>query len=489
MRAIVRGPAQPEIHSCRGTETVERGSATRRGRGAPGSALFGALRRHRRSTEVDGPRSAVAGNGNCGFPAQHASGSYRVPGDKSISHRALVLAALADGVSEIVGLAPGADVQSTARCLRALGITIDIEGNTTRVHGRGIAGLRAPTSPLDCGNSGTTMRMLSGVLAGAGIEATLIGDASLSRRPMERVARPLAQMGVQIETTNGHAPIRIRGRATRAITWESAPPSAQVKTCVLLAGLFCDGETHVHESLTTRDHTERLLPQFGVAATGARVRGPAQLHATRIEVPGDFSSAAFLLGAALATNVSGVSVTNVGINPTRTGLLDAFRALGVSFSQGDVSAISGEPTATVRCAPSTLRAANFQSALVARAIDEIPLLAVLCTFANGTSELRGAAELRVKESDRLALVARGLAAMGATVDELPDGLRITGGRALHGTTIDSGGDHRIAMSFAIAGLAAKGETIIDGAEWADISYPGFWTTLGEITRGAVRVDT
>ena len=433
-------------------------------------------------------------------PAQHHGGPLRVPGDKSVSHRALLLAALADGESVITNLAPGGDVRSTANCLRQLGVRIDVDGSTARVHGVGLHGLKKPAAPLDCGNSGSSMRMLSGVLAGAGIDATLVGDESLSKRPMKRVAEPLGAMGAKVGTTEGHSPLTVSGRATSTLRWQSIPPSAQVKTAVLLAGLFTEGETRVDELFLTRDHTERLLGAFGAEVRhvyeaplhSAMVRGPAKLRASNLEVPGDLSSAAFLLAAGAVCRGPGVSVQGVGVNPTRTGFLDALALLDIHAAVSERVDTAGEPTATLTVKPPwRMVGARLDEDLVGRAIDEVPLLAVLCALSTGESEIRGAAELRVKESDRLAATAKGLAAMGAHVRELEDGLVI--GRRdqpskLHGATIDSHGDHRIAMAFAIAALAAEGETTITGAEWVDISFPGFWSTLRELTLGAVRVS-
>jgi 3-phosphoshikimate 1-carboxyvinyltransferase len=448
----------------------------------------------------------------------------RVPGDKSISHRALLFAALAEGESRIAGLAPGGDVRSTARCLAQLGVPLlrgdgtpwkaapgaaggefaaparpaespplpqhdpDMGPDDAIVHGVGTRGLRAPVAELDCGNSGTTLRLLSGILAGASIPATLVGDASLSRRPMERVAAPLRQLGARVRTgAGGRPPVVIEaGGAIRAGAIVSEIASAQVKSAVLLAGLFAEGETSFTEPARSRDHTERLLRQMGVAVatrgTTVAVRGPARLSPIALEVPGDLSSAAFLLAAALVAPAgSSLALAHVGVNPTRAGFLDALTQLGarvtLDLKRGSGAAPGGEPAGDLAASAQPLEGAELDGDLVLRAIDEVPIMAVLGALASGTTVIRGAAELRVKESDRLAQMARGLRSMGAQVEELPDGLRIEGGQPLHGAEIDSAHDHRIALAFTVAALAADSPTVISGAEWADVSFPGFFDLL------------
>jgi 3-phosphoshikimate 1-carboxyvinyltransferase len=450
----------------------------------------------------------------------------RVPGDKSISHRALLFAALAEGESRIAGLAPGGDVRSTARCLAQLGVPLlrgdgtpwgagakdapafvaperppgspplpehdpDMGPDDAIVHGVGLRGLRPPVGPLDCGNSGTTLRLLTGILAGAGVPATLVGDASLSRRPMERAAAPLRQLGARVRTGEGGRPPVVveEGGALRAGAIRSDVASAQVKSAVLLAGLFAEGETSFTEPARSRDHTERLLRQMGVpvAARGTvvAVRGPARLTGIALEVPGDLSSAAFLIATALVAPAgSSISLQHVGLNPTRAGFLDALTHLGARIQldlKRDAGAVAGgEPAGDLSASAQELRGAELDGDLVLRAIDEVPILAVLGAIAQGTTTIRGAAELRVKESDRLAQMARGLRAMGASVEELPDGLRVIGaggGRPLHGAQIDSAHDHRIALAFSVAALAADSPTLISGAEWADVSFPGFFDLL------------
>ena len=429
----------------------------------------------------------------------------RVPGDKSISHRALLLAALAEGESRIAGLAPGGDVRSTAQCLAQLGVPLargdgtpapvpgtkppeldpEMGPDDAIVLGQGLRGLRAPAAALDCGNSGTTLRLLTGILAGAGVEARLTGDASLSRRPMERVARPLRQLGARIETTEGHPPVQVLGGAKlRAGPIESDVASAQVKSAVLLAGLFSEGETSFTEPQRSRDHTERMLQAMGaevrVRGTTVTVRGPARLRGMALDVPGDVSSAAFLLAAALiAKPGSDVEIEHVGVNPTRIGFLDALAFFGARTRLREPKAAS-EPVANLGATAQTLQGAELGGELVLRAIDEVPILSVLGAAAQGVTTIRGAAELRVKESDRLTQMAYGLRAMGIFVEELPDGLRIQGGKLRGGATIDAAHDHRIALSFAVAALAADGPTTISGAEWADVSFPGFFALLEKL---------
>ncbi len=446
-------------------------------------------------------------------------GALRVPGDKSISHRALLFASLADGESRIAGLAPGGDVRSTAFCLAQLGVPLlrgdgtpwrssvagrefvapvrpagaaplperdaDMDQDDAIVIGHGLAGLKEPISALDCGNSGTTMRLFAGVLAGAGVEATLVGDASLSRRPMERVAGPLRKLSAAIETgPDGRPPIRVRRRAAglQAGTIVSEISSAQIKSAVLLAGLFTDGETSFTEPLRSRDHTERLLRQMGaelsVRGTTVSVRGPARLKPFALDVPGDLSSAAFLLALALvAPEGSSIELEHVGVNPTRAGFLDALASFGARVFLELEGGAAGEPVAKLKASAQRLEGARLDGDLVLRGIDEVPILAVLGALATGTTVIRGASELRVKESDRLAQMASGLRAMGATVEDFPDGLSVSGGKLRGGAVIDSAHDHRIALAFSIAALAADGPTEITSAEWADVSFPGFFQLL------------
>jgi 3-phosphoshikimate 1-carboxyvinyltransferase len=449
----------------------------------------------------------------------------RVPGDKSISHRALLFAALAEGESRVAGLAAGDDVRSTARCLAQLGVPLlrgdgtpwlpaprspefpeeakppfvppqrppgsaplpardgDMGEDDAIVLGQGLSGLREPVAALDCGNSGTTLRLLTGILAGAGVEATLTGDESLSRRPMERVAKPLRELGASIETREGKPPVRVRrGRPLRAGAVSSEVASAQVKSAVLLAGLFAEGETSFTEPAKSRDHTERLLRTMGAEivqrGTTVAVRGRARLKGFALDVPGDLSSAAFLVAAALVSPADGrLTLEHVGVNPTRAGFLDALALFGARIELELGSAKAPEPVAQLTVAPGRLHGARLDGELVLRAIDEVPILAVLGALAEGETVIRGAQELRVKESDRIAQMAAGLRAMGSRVEELPDGLRIQGGALRGGAAIDAAMDHRIALAFSVAALAAQEPCTIEGAEWADVSFPGFYRLL------------
>jgi 3-phosphoshikimate 1-carboxyvinyltransferase len=399
----------------------------------------------------------------------------RVPGDKSITHRALILAALANGTNEIEGALASDDCRATAAALAALGAEVAWHAGGVRVTGRP---LRAPTSTLDLGNSGTGLRLLAGVLAAQAFTATLTGDASLRRRPMARVAEPLERMGARVATTHGCAPLTITGAgdALRPVDYLLPVASAQVKSAILLAALFARGETVVREPLRSRDHTERLLPAMGVAvrrdADAIRLTGPARPRAARLRVPGDFSSAAFFLVAAAARPGALIEIEGVGLNPTRTGLIEILRAMGARIEVGNLREEAGEPVGDLRVEGAALRGTDVDPALVPRAIDDLPALFVAAAVARGHTRVRGAAELRVKESDRLATMAAGLRALGATVREHADGLEIEGG-GLHGGVVDGAGDHRVAMAFAVAGQLADGPVrILDTANVAT-SYPGF----------------
>jgi len=408
-------------------------------------------------------------------------GEVRVPGDKSISHRALILNAVADGVARVRGLSPGADVLSTAGCLRALGVEVDGEV----VAGRGLRGLREPSGPLDCGNSGTTMRLLAGLLAAAPFPVTLVGDASLSRRPMDRVVEPLRTMGARAAT----GPLRVGGEVRlRGIDYVLPVASAQVKSALLLAGLFASGRTRLRQPAPTRDHTERMLAAMGapveVDGLTVSIRGPVgRLDPLDVAVPGDLSAAAFWLVAAGLHPSACVRVPAVGVNPTRAALLEVLTRIGVRVHRRDGRTQGGEPVADLEVGTArAARAFTVSGAEVAALIDELPVLAVAATVLPGSTRITGAGELRVKESDRIRAMAVGLAAMGAEVQELPDGWEIRGPRRLHGARVDSFGDHRVAMALAIAGLLAEGTTEIEGAECVAISYPGFWEALESLAR-------
>jgi 3-phosphoshikimate 1-carboxyvinyltransferase len=414
-------------------------------------------------------------------------GSLRVPGDKSISHRALMLGAIAQGETQIQGLLLGEDPRSTASCFRAMGAGIS-ELNTEQVtiSGIGLGNLQEPIDVLNAGNSGTTLRLMLGLLAShPGRFFTVTGDSSLRSRPMSRVVRPLQQMGAQIWGRQGAtlAPLAIQGQQLKPIHYHSPIASAQVKSCILLAGLMAEGQTTVTEPALSRDHSERMLKAFGAKLSidpethSVTVTGPAQLQGQTVIVPGDISSAAFWLVAGAIVPGSELLIENVGVNPTRTGILEALEMMGADIQLENQRVVAGEPVADLRVRYGQLKGCKIAGSLIPRLIDEIPILAVAAVFAQGTTIIQDAAELRVKESDRLAVMASQLNRMGARVTELPDGLEITGGTPLVGTDVDSHTDHRITMSLAIAALNAKGTTTIHGAEAAAISYPDFTTTL------------
>jgi 3-phosphoshikimate 1-carboxyvinyltransferase len=407
--------------------------------------------------------------------ARGLHGTVRVPGDKSISHRALILGAIASGESTLEGLSTGADVKSTASCLRALGIEI----GDARVRGRGVRGLRAPAGPLDCGNSGTTMRLLSGLLAAQEFESELTGDESLSRRPMDRVLKPLSEMGARASWP----PLRVGGDPRlRGIEYRPPVPSAQVKSAILLAGLYAEGVTTVVESVRTRDHTEVMLGAMGATVTTDGVRVSVEcaehLNPLHIQVPGDFSAAAFWIVAGGLVAGSDIRLLGVGVNPTRTAFAELLTSVGFHVDRSNARFEAREPVADLRVRPAShMRPLRVEHAQAAEMIDELPVLAVAATQMPGTSVISGAAELRVKESDRLYAMEEGLRAMGADITASEDGWVINGPRYLEGARVNSAGDHRVAMALAIAGLMADGKTEIDGAECVDISYPGFFDDL------------
>jgi 3-phosphoshikimate 1-carboxyvinyltransferase len=419
-------------------------------------------------------------------PAKNIYGSLSLPGDKSISHRYGMLAAFAEGTSRFTNFSTGADCASTLSCMEALGARVRrLENGAVEVDG--VGGRVMPSAaPLDCGNSGSTMRMMSGLLAPQEGRFTLIGDESLSRRPMERILKPLAAMGARLTLTEGHAPLTIEGGPLEAIDYTTPVPSAQVKTCVLLAGLQTVGTTTVREALRTRDHSELALRAFGAKLTrtvdSVSICGPQRLHAIEAAVPGDISSAAFFLCAAALFPGSSLVLDSLGLNPTRATLLDLLSALGVRIAVLNLEEKNAELAGTVQIsAPDEgLGTAKISGALAAQLIDELPVLAAIGPYTSGGIRIRDARELRVKESDRIALVAKNLRAMGAEVAEFEDGLDVPGGQKLHGATIDSGGDHRIAMAFSVAALGAEGETRIQGAESVAISFPEFFDLLDRI---------
>ncbi|HWW16628.1 MAG TPA: 3-phosphoshikimate 1-carboxyvinyltransferase [Candidatus Dormibacteraeota bacterium] len=416
-------------------------------------------------------------------PARNVRGSVSLPGDKSISHRYAMLAALADGPSRLANYSTGADCASTLGCLRSLGVKWDRKDaadNVIEMQGTGLA-LIAPSQPLDCGNSGSTIRMLSGIVAGQNFSSEMAGDESLSRRPMERVIAPLTAMGAQIASQSGRPPLRITGAHLRGIHYQMPVASAQVKTCLLFAGVLADGETRIEEPLRTRDHGEVALRAFGATldrkGNEVRIRGGQRLRGIEARIPGDLSSAAFFLCAAALFPGSQLTVTSLLMNPTRARLLDILMQMGLRISVTQLEEVHGELVGTLQVEGGRLKGATIAGADTAALIDEIPVLAAIAPYTDQGIEVRDAKELRVKESDRIAALATNLRAMGAQVEEREDGLKIPGGQSLRGAELESFGDHRIAMAFSIAALRAQGETLIRGSECAAISYPAFFSTV------------
>jgi 3-phosphoshikimate 1-carboxyvinyltransferase len=419
-------------------------------------------------------------------PARTVRGSVRLPGDKSISHRYAMLAAIANGSSRLDNYSTGADCASTLRCLKSLGVPWerpDGAGNVIEVRGLG-SSLAAPSEPLDCGNSGSTMRMLSGIVAAQKFKSEMVGDASLSRRPMERVIQPLTAMGAKIESHDGKPPLRITGAGLKAIDYKMAVASAQVKSCLLFAGLVAEGETRIEEPVRTRDHGELALRAFGaeVARNGneVRIRGGQTLRAIEARVPGDLSSAAFFLCAAALFPGSHLLIDGLLMNPTRARLLDILMQMGLQISVTQLDEVHGEMAGTIQVEGGRLKGATIAGADTAALIDEIPVLAAIAPYTEQGIEVRDAKELRIKESDRIAAIAANLRLMGANVEENEDGLKIPGQQNLRGAVLESFGDHRIAMAFAVAALRAEGESLIRGAEAAAVSYPAFFPTLEEL---------
>ncbi|MEX1277314.1 MAG: 3-phosphoshikimate 1-carboxyvinyltransferase [Bacteroidota bacterium] len=422
------------------------------------------------------------------LPSARLQGSITVPGDKSISHRALMIGALADGISEVHGFLNAADPRSTRSCLEALGIPISQSGDHLQIHGRGLLGLQAPRRGLDAGNSGTTMRLLSGILAGQPFVSVLTGDDSLSTRPMKRIIEPLTGMGAHIESSpHGTAPLRIEGRfPLDPLEYVMPFPSAQVKSTVLLAGLFAEGETRVSEPAPTRDHTERMLNLKASSGTGntvIRVLGGQRIKPREFVIPGDISSAAFLIVAALIVPGSEVLLRDIGLNPTRSRILDVLRSVGADMEISNVREFSGEPMGDVLVRSSLLHGnLALSGRAVAEMIDEIPILAVAGLFLDGKFELHDSSDLRNKESDRIAAMVSNLRHLGCAVEEYPDGFAFEGGKSLKGGEVKSFHDHRIAMAFGVAGLALPAGMVVHDAECVDISYPGFWETLSSLQR-------
>jgi 3-phosphoshikimate 1-carboxyvinyltransferase len=426
-------------------------------------------------------------------PAKQLTGGVEPPGDKSISHRYAMIAALAEGASELRHFAAAADCHSTLDCMKALGADVKLDKDAVRITGHGLRGLKSTRRALDAGNSGTTMRLLAGILAGQEFTSQLTGDSSLQKRPMKRVVGPLRQMGADIRARDDNfAPLEIRGARLHAIDFKMPMASAQVKSAVLLAGLFAEGETVVTEPARTRDHTELALEEFGapIEKSGKTIRiqglaagnGATKLHSRSLDIPGDLSSAVFFIAAASLFPDSSLLIHNVGLNPTRTAILDVFASMGASLQMLSVRSAHGEIVGDLAVKGASLKGGVIEGEQVPLVIDELPMLAALGPYTEQGIEIRDAAELRVKESDRIAALAENLRRMGATVEERPDGLRVEGRAAgkLRAAEIEPYGDHRIAMAFAVAALGANGTTIIRAADCAAVSYPGFFDDLDRV---------
>jgi 3-phosphoshikimate 1-carboxyvinyltransferase len=426
-------------------------------------------------------------------PQPPLSGEVRVPGDKSISHRALILGAIASGTTRVRNFLPANDCLATLRAVRALGVEVEqVSPDELLVHGVGLRGLREPSEPIECGGSGTTMRLLAGLLAGQPFDSVLAGNAQLSRRPMDRVVIPLREMGATITGRDGGrlAPLSISGSRLGGTTYRLPVASAQVKSALLLAGLFAEGITTLEEPLPTRDHTERMLAAMGVEVESRQgavsVRPPSQLRQLDLCVPGDISSAAFLLVAASIVPDSRIALPRVGVNPGRTGILRALARMGSHVVLHNERLEGGEPVADLEASYTPLRGIAVGPEEVPNMIDELPILAVAATQARGVTEIRGAAELRVKETDRIATTVEELSRMGAKIEALPDGFRVKGPTQLRGAVVSSHGDHRLAMALAVAGLVADGETVVQDAECAQDSFPGFESALASLASEGVQ---
>lgn len=414
-------------------------------------------------------------------------GELTVPGDKSISHRSVMFGAISEGITEVTHFLKSADCLSTISCFRKMGITIEEKAQTLLIHGKGLHGLSAPAEVLDTGNSGTTTRLISGILAGQSFESHLIGDASICKRPMGRIMKPLLAMGADITSDRGNdcAPLTIKGHPLKAIHYDSPVASAQVKSCVLLAGLYADGPVSVTEPALSRNHTELMLSSFGASVTSfgttATILPDPHLVGQKVSVPGDISSAAYFICATLMVPGSEVLIRNVGINPTRDGILRVVRAMGADIEYRNIREQAGEKTADLLVRyTKDLHGTVIEGDLIPTLIDEIPVIAVLAATADGETVIRDAKELRVKESDRLTIMVDSLNAMGCDIEGTPDGMIIRGGRPMRGAQIDSHLDHRIAMSFAVASLVAEGTTTIQNAECVNISYPEFYRDLASL---------
>lgn len=418
----------------------------------------------------------------------HLRGEVTVPGDKSISHRSVMFGSIAKGTTEIHNFLEGADCLSTISCFQKMGIDIEKKNGFVVVHGNGLHGLKEPSCVLDCGNSGTTTRLISGILAPQNFNVTLTGDESIQKRPMKRIMEPLSLMGADITSVrdNGCAPLSIRGKQLHGIHYHSKVASAQVKSAILLAGLYADGETTVTEPKLSRNHTELMLKFFGAdirtSGTTATVLPVSELYSNQIHVPGDISSSVYFVAAGLIIPNSEILIRHVGINPTRDGLIRVCKAMGADITLLNEDYTHSEPTADILVRTSNLKGTVIEGDIIPTMIDELPTVALMACFAEGTTIIRDAAELKVKESNRIAIMVQNLTAMGADVEETEDGMIIHGGKPLHGAVIDTKKDHRIAMTFAVAAMAAEGETEILDADCVDISYPAFYRDLAALSK-------
>lgn len=422
-------------------------------------------------------------------PATSVKGEITVPGDKSISHRSIMLGAIANGTTSVRGFLRGGDNMATMGAFRSMGVDIDDDGETVVIHGKGLHGLAEPGDVIDCGNSGTTIRLITGLLAGQSFFSVVTGDQYLRKRPMKRVVEPLTRMGARILGRNQGTlvPLAISGGALNAVGYESPVSSAQVKSAIMLAGLYADGETSVREPSLSRDHSERMFRLFGASLdifnNGVTVKGGVELQGQDIAVPGDISSATFFIVAALITPGSELLIRNVGVNPTRTGAIDILRSMGGNIELLDEREVSGEPVADILVRSSRLKGCSIAGSVVPRAIDEFPAICVAAACAEGTTTIRDARELRVKETDRISAMATNLRALGVIVDECDDGMTVTGVEYLSGGSVESFGDHRIAMSLSVAALVSKDGITISDTECVATSFPTFFPLLEQVTRG------
>lgn len=422
-------------------------------------------------------------------PVSRLRGEITVPGDKSISHRSIMLGALGNGVTTVKGFLRGEDNMSTMKAFRSMGVEIEDDGETVVIHGRGLHGLQEPGDVLDCGNSGTTIRLITGLLAGQSFFSVVTGDQYLRKRPMKRIVEPLSLMGASIRGRKQGtlAPLAIEGSALRPIQYNSPVSSAQVKSAIMLAGLYIDGETVIHEPSLSRDHSERMFSLFGASVTrlenGVSVRGGCELNGQNVVVPGDISSAAFFMVAGLITPDSEILIRNVGVNPTRTGVIDILKQMGGSIELLDQRELSGEPIADILVRSSQLKGISISGDVVPRAIDEFPAICVAAACAEGRTTIRDAKELRVKETDRITAMAKNLRLLGVEVSECDDGMDVIGADCLTGGAIDSFGDHRIAMSLSVASLIARGGITVRDTDCVATSFPTFYSLLEKVSRG------